>query len=117
MPTWPQTIETERLTLAFPSPEDAPEIFERYAQDGDVTRYLSWPTQHSLRETEEFIARSIAWREEGTSINWLIRDRATGRLLGAVGIRPAGPKAELGYCLAREAWGQGTAGEASRAGV
>jgi [ribosomal protein S5]-alanine N-acetyltransferase len=48
---------------------------------------------------------------------WAAIERATGELIGYCGIElyEDGPDAELGFCLARSAWGRGYATEASRA--
>ena len=54
------------------------------------------------------------WRKAGTSFAWLIRSRETNLVLGMIGHRVHGPRAHLGYCLARDAWGQGYATEAAR---
>jgi len=39
----PERIETARLVLRRPTAADAEAIFNRYAGDSDVTRYLAWP--------------------------------------------------------------------------
>jgi RimJ/RimL family protein N-acetyltransferase len=43
----PETIETERLLLRKPASDDVSDIFERYASDAEVTKYLAWP-MHTL---------------------------------------------------------------------
>jgi RimJ/RimL family protein N-acetyltransferase len=50
---------------------------------------------------------------------WAIASRASGRLIGRAGfINPEGwPGLELGWLLARDAWGEGYATEASRAAL
>ena len=52
-------IETERLLLRPPMQEDAESIFERYASDAEVTRYLGWP-RHTSYRTHGRLSRS-AW--------------------------------------------------------
>jgi ribosomal-protein-alanine N-acetyltransferase len=50
---------------------------------------------------------------------WAVEHRADGRLIGRVGfLEPEGwPGCELGWLLARDAWGQGFAQEAARAAI
>lgn len=43
----PLLIETARLILAQPQVTDAAAIFERYASDPDVTRFLGWRLSRS----------------------------------------------------------------------
>lgn len=56
----PETVETARLTLARPTPADAAYIFERYAGDAEVTRFLGWPRHQSLADTRAFLGFSDA---------------------------------------------------------
>ena len=43
--------------------EDADVIFDKYAQDPDVTKYLTWRPNRSVGETREFLQASlVAWR-------------------------------------------------------
>ena len=53
-----ETIETERLLLRRPRSSDAQMIFQRYASDHEVTRYLSWPTHRSVVDTLAFLSMS-----------------------------------------------------------
>ncbi len=112
--SFPEQIETERLVLRWPTEADAAEIFARYATDPQVTRYLSWKPHRSVDETIAFQRLDREWREAGTSFAWLIRSRDTNLVLGMIGHRLHGSRAHLGYCLARDAWGQGYATEAAR---
>ena len=105
-------IETARLRLRRPQGPDADAIFQRYASDPEVTRYLAWPTHRSLEQTKAFLAFSDeAWRRWPAG-PYLIENPA-GELLGGTGFAFDDARtAQTGYVLARDAWGQGYATEA-----
>jgi ribosomal-protein-alanine N-acetyltransferase len=109
----PAVIETNRLRLRAPRLEDADEIFARYAQDAEVTRYLTWRPHTSVEPVREFLRGLLTLREQGAVLPWVVERRADGRLLGAMDLRLQGFRAEIGYALARDAWGQGFASEAA----
>lgn len=114
----PPLLETSRLILTAPVAADADVMFERYASDDEVTRYLGWPTHRTVADTQAFLVFSaVQWEREGTG-PYLIWARADGRLLGStgLGLEPGG-QAITGYVLARDAWGQGYATEALTAVV
>ena len=49
----PELLVTERLVLRRPVGDDVSAIFERYASDPEVTRYLAWPRAAWLAEAGE----------------------------------------------------------------
>ncbi len=109
----PRTLETERLLLRKPTIRDAQAIFERYAGDPTVTRYMSWPTHRTVADTRAFLAWSEADWELWPAGSYLIYSRKTnGLLLGGTGLTFKTPaSAVTGYVLAQDAWGQGFATE------
>lgn len=115
MTVLPQQLTTARLLLRAPAAADAQAIFERYASDPDVTRYLSWPTHRTLEDTRAFLGASArAWAETGSG-PYLVLAHG-GQLLGGTGLtRETAYRAETGYVFARDAWGFGFATEALRA--
>src|SRR5688500_13923857 len=108
----PLRVETSRLVLSAPVAGDADEIFDRYAGDFEVTRYLGWPRHETLAHTQGFLAFSaVQWEQGGGP--YLIRARSNGRLLGSTGLGlEPGNLAATGYVLAKDAWGSGYATEA-----
>jgi RimJ/RimL family protein N-acetyltransferase len=44
----PAQMETARLLLLQPQAADAVSIFERYASDSEVTKFLGWPRHESV---------------------------------------------------------------------
>lgn len=112
----PESIETDRLRLRRPVMADAESIFQRYASDPEVTRYLGWPTHRSIADTHAFLGFSEAEWMRWPASAYLIEARDTRRLLGSTGLTfESATAAETGYVLARDAWGQGFATEALRA--
>ena len=111
----PESFETRRLRLRKPILEDAEAIFRQYAQDPEVTKYLTWHPNRSIDETREFLRLCIAAWEQGRSFQWAIVEKKTDRLIGMVGFRVDGHKWELGYVLARKSWGRGYMTEAVKA--
>jgi ribosomal-protein-alanine N-acetyltransferase len=91
-------------------------VFERYASDGDVTRYLTWPRHRTITATRAFLAFADTEWEVWPAGPYLIHSRETGVLLGSTGFAFETPqRASTGYVLARDAWGRGYATEALRA--
>lgn len=118
MQTAPPTLETPRLRLRVPEPADAEAIFERYASDPEVTRFLSWPTHRSLDDTRAFVAWSREEWNRWPAGPYLICDRRQGRVLGSTGLTfETIDHVATGYVLARDMWGRGYATEALRAMV
>ena len=101
------------MVLRKPVSDDAGDIFERYASDAEVTRYLAWPMHASLDDTRAFLEFSDAEWNRWPAGPYLICSLADGRLLGSTGLAFEAPfRATTGYVLARDSWGQGFATEA-----
>lgn len=115
--TFPEELLTARLLMRPPLEADCEEIFARYAHDPQVTRFLSWRPHTSVNHTIEFRRKALADVEAGRAFQWLIRSSETHKVLGMIGLRVDGHRVHLGYCLARETWGQGIATEAASAVV
>lgn len=109
----PATIQTERLLLRRPKAEDAASIFERYAADADVCRYLSWPRHRSIEDTLAFLEFSNSQWQRWPAGPYLIFSLSNDELLGSTGLEFERPDcASTGYVLARDSWGKGLATEA-----
>ena len=109
----PTSIETARLILRRPTAGDAEAIFERYASDPDVTRFVGWPRHESVADTRAFLEFSDVEWERSPAGPYVIESRAGGPLLGGTGLEFETPyRAVTGYVLAKDSWGQGFATEA-----
>jgi RimJ/RimL family protein N-acetyltransferase len=119
-------IETERLLLRKPRPEDADDLVETL-DDPEVARWVGGPAGGR----EGTLARIEAWlaRWEANGIGHFVLERE-GRAIGRCGFvvwdgrtwegssyADAGEAAEteLGWAVARASWGRGYATEAARA--
>jgi len=112
----PERVETRRLVLRRPRAEDAEEVFTRYANDPEVTRYLAWPRHERVAQTRAFLAFSDAEWENNPCGPYLVVSRDTGRLLGSSGLAfDSEDTASTGYVFAKDAWGYGYATETVRA--
>jgi ribosomal-protein-alanine N-acetyltransferase len=114
-----EIVETERLVLRRPRVSDEPAIFARYASDPEVTRYMAWPTHTSLDDTHAFLRLSDdVWARWPLAGPYLVFARDGVTLLGSAGIvNDDAVRAQIGYILARDAWGRGYATEALLASV
>ncbi len=111
-------METERLVLRAPRLNDAQSIFDRYASDAEVARYLAWPRHVSVAETRAFVKFSADQWSRWNVGPMLAISREDGTLLGGSGLlRETAEHASTGYVLARDAWGKGYATECLRAMV
>jgi len=112
---FPESIETQRLLLRKPLSKDADSIFQAYAQDREVTRYLEWRPHASVGTTRAFIANCQSQWASAKAFPYVITKKDNGELLGMIEIRPNGHRANFGFVLARPYWGRGLMPEAASA--
>lgn len=103
----PDRFETSRLILRPIARNDARAIFEGYAQDREVVRFLTFRPHRAVAETDAYIARCTAAPPD-KSRTYVLIARDDGRLLGAFDLRRPEPhRLGFGYVLARAHWGRG----------
>lgn len=108
----PKILKTDRLRLRKIKLSDAEAIFRQYAQDPEVTKYVSWRAHRDLEETREYVRMCLLAWDVGKAFHWVIERREDKEVIGMIIARAAGEKWELGYVLARPFWGQGYMTEA-----
>ena len=111
----PEQFLTDRLHLRVPRLEDAKSIFDGWAQDKDVTRYLTWRPHENIEQTQEFVRGCLAAWESHTRFPYMITLRTDGKVIGMIDPRIESSKVGIGYGIARAFWGNGFAPEATNA--
>ena len=96
---------------------DAGPIFSLYAQDPEVTRYLTWQPHRHLGDTQSYITGCLA-APPLTARTYVLVGQKDGVIRGAIDLRqPAPHSVAFGYVLAKPWWGQGLMTEALQAVV
>jgi RimJ/RimL family protein N-acetyltransferase len=108
------TLETERLIMRMLRVED----FEAYAAlcaDPEVMRFLGGKAFDRLESWRQICATVGHWHFRGYGI-WAVEEKSSGQFIGRIGLHypETWPGFELGWTLARHAWGKGYATEAAR---
>ena len=113
-----QTLATERLILRRYTLDDAQQMFDHWASDPEVTKYLTWPPHTSVDATKYIIGEWLKSYEQPDTYHWGLVIRETGELIGDIAaVRVVEPilEAELGWCMGKAWWGKGYMPEAARA--
>lgn len=110
-------LRTDRLFLQTPKMRDVEDIY-KWTCDPAITRYMSWSSPRSPRETETFVRDSMRDQRSGKSLAYLLHDVESGQAIGACGAHNLDAtvhlKAEVGYWIAKPYWGRGLVSEALR---
>lgn len=116
---FPTTLETERLSIRTIGIVDVEALFEIFS-NADVMRYWAWPALKKREEAEALVRRIMDGYENGDGIQMGLIRKLDGRFLGTCSLfnfAPTCRRAEVGYALGREHWGQGYMAEALRCWV
>ena len=109
-------LSTERLILRKLTNEDANSIYNNWANDSEVTKYLTWNAHKSIDDTKQILAIWLKEYKEPKTIRYGIVLKENKELIGAidvVGYIDNNPV--IGYCLSRKYWNQGYMTEACKA--
>ena len=115
LPTPPEVIATERLVLRRPRLSDADDIFDNYAADPEVTRYVTWPPYTVRSEVAPFLQSRLARWDSGEEFSWVITRPREGRVIGMIACRVCDHAVDIGYVLSRHFWNRGYVTEAASA--
>lgn len=129
-----QQLETERLILRRLLPQDAAQMYQNWASDPEVTRWLRWEPHKDPAETQELLTAWAALYPNPDYYQWAIVEKAGGQVFGSIsvcnsllgepqqktewpGLNLADGLWEPGYCIGRKWWNQGFTTEALQAVV
>ncbi len=111
-------IETERLILRKFKLTDAEGMYNNWASDDDVTRYITWATHKNIEETKEVVSKYVTESEKNNYYHWCIELKETGEQVGSIGAFRLFDDLQLfevGYCIGKKFWNMGITTEAMHA--
>ncbi|MGZ8434127.1 MAG: GNAT family N-acetyltransferase [Candidatus Binatia bacterium] len=111
----PVVFETEHLVLRRPRMSDADDIFNNYARDPEVTRYVTWSPYTDSTAVPPFLQSRLSRWDSGEEYSWILTVPADDRAIGMIGCRAREHAADIGYVLGRAYWGRGYVTEAATA--
>ena len=110
-------LETKRLILRQLSLTDIDDVFE-YAKSNNVGPNAGWRPHISKSESEAFINYSMKKRDFGQPGIYAIILKENQKMVGTIEIHSYNKyKAEIGFVLNPDFWGQGIAVEAAKATI
>lgn len=107
-------LRTPRLLVRPVRSDDIADLLEVNG-DGQVTRFLPYPTWTSVGDGMAWLGRMEDLADSGTAQQLVVQRLADGKVLGGVLVfkhEPASARLEIGYVLGRRHWRQGFAREA-----
>ncbi|EOT39584.1 GNAT family N-acetyltransferase [Enterococcus columbae] len=112
-----ETLETKRLILRPLSVNDATEMFNNWASDPQVTKYLTWSAHTNESTTKDRLVLRETKYKNKEILDWGIVVKETNELIGTITVvkdHPEYQTMEIGYVIGRKWWHQGYTTEAFR---
>lgn len=108
-------LETERLLLRPFVRSDAQAMYDNWAKDPEVTKYLTWPAHGSAEVSQRVCEEWVAGYSDEKYYQWAIVPKNLGEPIGSISVVQMKENVELmhiGYCIGRDWWRQGITSEA-----
>ena len=106
-------LKTSRLKLRRFTIEDADAMFQNWASDPEVTKYLTWPAHSSPDVTRWVLESWIGEYEKKSYYQWAIEFE--GYPIGSISVVSGNDRTEMvhiGYCIGKQWWHRGIMTEA-----
>lgn len=106
-------LESERLLLRKVNEDDAESIFNNWANDSEVTKYITWLPHKDIEETKRILNRWIEEYNNEKTHRFGIVFKETNELIGMIDVvNYIDDCPEIGYALSRKYWNKGIMTEA-----
>ncbi len=109
-------LETDRLKLRKFELTDVEAVYDNWANDSDVTKYLMWPTHTDVGVTSSVLSEWVNRYNDDTFYQWAIVLKSNGSdPIGSISIVKMDDGIEMvhvGYCIGKKWWHQGITSEA-----
>lgn len=104
---------SERLILRKIVREDVTSIFNNWASDPEVTKFLTWPPHDTIEKTNQIMDFWMKEYEDPKTIRYGIVLKESNELIGMIDVVGyVNDNPEIGYCLSRKYWNKGYMSEA-----
>lgn len=111
-------IETDRLILRRFVESDADDMFNNWANDDDVTRYLTWPTHKDIDVSKIVISDWVEGYKNDEFYQWAIMLKENEKVIGSISVvelSNTNEHCDIGYCIGKAYWNKGMTTEALKA--
>ena len=109
-------LETKRLVLRRFTIEDAGAMYNNWASDDEVTKFLMWKSHGSVDDSKKILTDWLSNYHENDYYEWAIILKEYGdEPIGSIGVVHKDEQTEMvhiGYCIGRKWWKQGITSEA-----
>ena len=110
------TLVTERLILRHIRKDYTEQVFNNWANDPEVTKYMTWNAHESIETTKQIMKHWLEEEGKPETHRFVISLKTTGELIGMIDVVDVqDSQAEIGYCSGRKYWGNGYMTEACKA--
>ncbi len=109
------TLETQRLILRQFKENDANDMYNNWASNRHITKYLTWPTHSSIDVTKMIIDSWILRYNDIDNYQWCIEYKGNNQAIGSLAIVDIEENinaVEVGYCIGEDYWNKGIMTEA-----
>ena len=106
-------LATPRLILRRFTVDDAQAMFDNWATDEKVTKFLDWDVHESVDFTKKLLTKWVTGYDNIECYNWVIE--YSGTIIGTINLHDIANKQEhleLGYSLGSKWWNMGIMTEA-----
>jgi ribosomal-protein-alanine N-acetyltransferase len=108
-------LETERLILRRFTIDDTEKVFYNWANDDEVTKYLSWATHTDINVTKNVREKWMKEYEKNDFYQWAIVLKEINEPIGSISVVKQCDEikmVEIGYCIGKKWWNKGITSEA-----
>ena len=111
-------LETNRLVLRKIRLTDTKMVYNNWASDSEVTKYLTWMSHDSIDVTNMIVNMWVNGYKNSNFYQWGIVVKEDNQLIGTISSVAIDEKAksiEVGYCISKKYWNKGYVSEALKA--
>ncbi len=108
-------LHSERLILRRLAIQDAKAMYNNWASDSEVTKFLTWSAHTDASETDCILHNWDEQYGEDTFYQWAIVPKAFGEPIGTISVVKCDENTdtmEIGYCIGKKWWHKGYTSEA-----